>query len=149
MTVDIQIADISHAPAITRLSREALGYDYPEAATAENLASILESPGDRVFVALIQVEVVGYVHACDYQVLYAPAMKNIMGIAVDASHRREGIGTALLTAVENWAQQSGAAGVRLVSGASRAQAHLFYRSLGYGDGRQQRNFKKYFQGISE
>ncbi len=141
MTIDIQIADISHAPAITRLSREALGYDYPEAATAENLASILESPGDRVFVALI--------HACDYQVLYAPAMKNIMGIAVDASHRREGIGTALLTAVENWAQQSGAAGVRLVSGASRAQAHLFYRSLGYGDGRQQRNFKKYFQGISE
>lgn len=78
-----------------------------------------------------------------------PAMKNIMGIAVDASHRREGIGTALLTAVENWAQQSGAAGVRLVSGASRAQAHLFYRSLGYGDGRQQRNFKKYFQGTSE
>ena len=54
MTVDIQIADISHAPAITRLSREALGYDYPEAATAENLASVLESPGDRVFVALIQ-----------------------------------------------------------------------------------------------
>ena len=144
MAVTIQIADISHASAITRLSREALGYDYPEEAARRNLSSILDRPSDRVFVALSGGVVVGYVHACDYQVLYAPAMKNIMGIAVDPSHRRKGIGTALLTAVENWARESGAAGVRLVSGASRTQAHQFYRSQGYGDGREQQNFKKLF-----
>ena len=45
-------------------------------------------------------------------------------------------------AVEQWASETGAAGVRLVSGGSRADAHAFYRHCGYVDGKEQLNFKK-------
>lgn len=83
-----------------------------------------------------------YVHACDYDVIYFPHMKNIMGIAVSSQCRRLGIGKALLSKIEDWARESGAAGVRLVSGSERTEAHLFYKHCGYNTGKMQLNFKK-------
>ena len=149
MPITIRTAETADAPAIARLNRLSMGYDYPEDATRVNLCAILQSPSDRVFVAVSDGEVVGYVHACDYQVIYAPYMKNIMGIAVDPTRRREGIGTLLLSAVERWAGETGAAAIRLVSGAGRTEAHSFYRCLGFDQGRDQRNFKKYLSGTAE
>ena len=40
--------------------------------------------------------VIGYAHLVDYDVLYAPSMKNIMGIAVSPQYRRKGVGRVLL-----------------------------------------------------
>ena len=88
--------------------------------------------------------VAGYLHLCDYDLLYAPPLKNVLGIAVASRFRRQGIGRALLQAGEDWARRTGAAGVRLVSGASRTGAHAFYRRCGYGGVKQQINFKKMF-----
>ena len=87
---------------------------------------------------------VGYIHANSYDLIYAPHMKNIMGIAVLSSHKRYGIGRALLQQVEKWAQSSGATGVRLVSGITRADAHAFYHSCGYTGDKEQLNLKKMF-----
>lgn len=69
-------------------------------------------------------------------------MKNNMGIAVFSGYHRQGIGRALLQAVENWAKETGASCVRLVSGAERTGAHGFYQRCGYTDGKNQLNFKK-------
>ena len=88
---------------------------------------------------------IGYVHANDYDVIYAPPMKNIMGIAVSNRFRKEGVGRALLAAVEAWARETGAWGIRLVSGAERTGAHEFYRHCGYSGEKRQVNFKKYFK----
>lgn len=71
-------------------------------------------------------------------------MKNIMGIAVLGQHKRKGIGKALLQKVEAWALQTGASGVRLVSGAARKEAHAFYRHCGYEGNKEQINLKKMF-----
>lgn len=86
----------------------------------------------------------GYVHACDYELLYAPPMKNIMGIAVLKAYKRRGIGRALLEEVEVWARKTGCAGVRLVSGAAKTGAHAFYRQCGYSGNKMQLNLKKMF-----
>lgn len=86
----------------------------------------------------------GYVHLADYDLLYADHMKNIMGIAVDPSCRRLGIGKKLLEAGESWAKETGADGVRLVSGETRTGAHALYRSLGYEGNKMQLNLKKLF-----
>lgn len=131
------------APAICVLNREALGYDYPLENTEKKLRAILKSEADRIFVAEAENTVIGYVHACDYEVLYAPHMKNIMGIAVRRAYQRQGIGKALLEQVEIWAKETNAKGVRLVSGSTRKDAHSFYRRLGYSGGKEQLNFKKY------
>ena len=85
---------------------------------------------------------VGYLHVEEYDVLYAGHMVNELGIAVSSAWRRQGVGSALLSAGEAWARSKGAVAVRLVSGEARKGAHAFYQSLGYTGNMLQRNFKK-------
>ncbi|MBD5383669.1 MAG: GNAT family N-acetyltransferase [Ruminococcaceae bacterium] len=144
MDLQIRSCEISDTNAIYELNVREMGYDYPKDKTEEKLKQLLKSDKDKIFVALIGNIVVGYVHANDYDVIYAPHMKNIMGIAVSSDFKRKGIGSALLSAIEAWARKTGAEGVRLVSGAARTGAHEFYRRCGYGGDKQQINFKKMF-----
>lgn len=135
---------INDAEYIQELNCNEMNYDYSVENTKLKLKKLLMSDKDKIFVAVADNKVVGYIHANDYDVIYAPSMKNIMGIAVSSAYRRNGIGEELLRKIEEWAEASGAKGIRLVSGASRAGAHEFYRHMGYDSGKQQLNFKKYF-----
>ena len=108
------------ASAIQKFNSEEMGYDYPLEDTKRSLEKLLGRKSDKIFVAVQDGTVVGYAHANDYDLLYMPHMKNIMGIAVASARRRQGIGKLLLTAVEEWAKATGAVGVRLVSGAARS-----------------------------
>lgn len=130
--------------AIFALNRDEMGYEYPISAMKKKMEALLKSSRNKILVAVVQNVVVGYVHACDYDVLYAPHMKNIMGIAVAADCKRQGIGTALLSAIEKWGKETGAAGVRLASGETRHGAHSFYQHCGYSGDKQQIRFIKYF-----
>ena len=144
MAYIVREAKMLDAEAICVLNREELGYDYPAEQTREKLKQTLLREREVVFVAEQDGEVIGYIHACGYDVLYAPHVKDIMGIAVSSEFRRRGVGAALLGAVEKWAKQTGASGIRLVSGSSRTGAHAFYRHCGYVAGKEQINFKKMF-----
>ena len=105
-----------------------MGYQFPFNATVENLTKLLCSTSEKIFVAVSDGRFAGYVHANDYDLIYAPHMKNIMGITVSGEYTQQGIGRALLQQVEQWALETGASGIRLVSGATGtdAQRH-FYR----------------------
>lgn len=138
----IREARLADCAAITRLNQEELGYDFPEERTWEKLRACLTNPAHKIFVAESGGEVVGYLHLEDYDVLYFPHMKNVLGIAVAGACRRQGVGRALLAAGEAWAKADGAVAVRLVSGEGREGAHAFYQSLGYTGNKLQRNFKK-------
>ncbi len=144
MRIDVVIraCDITDAEAIHRLSLEALGYEYSLEHTAAKLNKLLSDSGNHILVAELDGEAVGYIHAVDYDLLYAPHYKNIMGIAVSPKHRRQGVGKALLAAVEQWAIETGAEAVRLCSGEERIEAHEFYRRLGYVNNKKQLNFSK-------
>ena len=144
MNFCIREATLSDAEAIWKLNCMEMGYQYPFHATVKRLEVLLSSNHDKIFVAVADDFVVGYVHANDYDLIYAPHMKKIMGIAVSFDHKRKGIGCALLEKVEEWGRCDGAVGVRLVSGASRAEAHAFYRKCGYSGDKQQLNLKKMF-----
>ena len=135
---------IDDAKYIQELNCNEMGYDFSLENTTLKLKKVLNSKKDKIFMAMADNIVVGYVHANDYDVIYAPSMKNIMGIAVSNAYRRSGIGGALLRKIEEWAKVSGAKGVRLVSGATRTGAHEFYRHLGYGGEKEQLNFIKWF-----
>ncbi|MBT9777277.1 GNAT family N-acetyltransferase [Clostridium sp. MCC353] len=145
MNIEIRECRIEDAAAIHELNCREMGYDYPLDKTQSKLARILTSSQDKVFAAVYQGEVIGYIHVNDYDLLYAPHMKNIMGIAVSSACRKMGAGRMLMEAAETWARENGAEGIRLVSGATRTGAHEFYRRLGYDGGKQQINFKKYFR----
>ena len=129
---------------IHRLNTDEMGYVFSLDETKEKLLKLLNSESDKIFVAVIGDEVIGYVHANDYDLIYAPHMKNIMGIAVAEKYKRNGIGKALLLEVEKWAEKTNAKGVRLVSGATRTCAHKFYHSCGYSGDKAQINMSKMF-----
>lgn len=140
----VRECSIDDAAAIQKFNADEMGYDYPLEDTRRNLEKLLQRSSDKVFVAVLDGVVVGYTHANDYDLLYMPHLKNIMGIAVASAYRRRGIGKLLLKAVEDWAKATGAAGVRLASGAARIGAHEFYCGCGYDGGKQQVNFRKMF-----
>jgi len=144
MTFLIREAHESDAAAIWELNCNEMGYQYPLNSTIQKLNTLLRSECDKIFVAVSNDVVVGYIHANDYDVIYAPHMKNIMDVAVSADYQRQGIGHALLEHIELWAHSTGAAGVRLVSGMTRTEAHAFYRSCGYTGNKEQINLKKVF-----
>lgn len=138
----IRVARSSDSEALAALNREAMGYEYPAEATRRQLEQLLASPFHAVRVAEQNGRVVGYVHAQIYELLYAPVLADIMGLAVAASCRRQGVGRQLLAAAEEWARHIDAHGMRLVSGSERVGAHAFYEACGYASRKTQRNYKK-------
>lgn len=141
--ITVRECALTDCESIYLLNKNDLGYDFPLDKTAKRLEMILGSNKDKIFVAEYGGKVIGYIHACDYDVIYGPSMKNILGLAVDSHYRKLGAGKALLTAAENWAKETGSAGVRLCSGAQRKGAHEFYKRCGYICSKEQLNFKKY------
>lgn len=142
--VCVRHAALQDAEDIARLNRDFLGYSYSAATTYSQLAPLLNSPAHCILVAEINGNLAGYIHAADYSLLYQPPLKNIMGLAVDAAYRRMQVGQQLLHAVEEWALQTGAAGIRLTSGSPRTDAHEFYNACGYTKSKESFNFIKLF-----
>ncbi len=143
--ITIRRARPEDAAAIQLLNKEALGYDYPLDKTREKLEKAAEDQRTCLLVAAFdQDTVIGYVHMTDYDTLYFGHLKNVLAIAVFTEFRRRGAATKLLTAGEQWARDTGAVGIRLVSGENRTEAHAFYERMGYTLRKMQKNFVKTF-----
>ena len=140
----VRTADLSDAESIRRINLQAFGYDYGPTETANRLADISKKPNIRIFVAEINGRVAGYIHGSDYDCTYMPPLKNILALGVLEEYRGRGIGRMLVAELEAWAKAGGCAGVRLVSGYNRTEAHKFYLRCGYADRKDQKNFIKLF-----
>lgn len=144
MNYIIRKAELKDSVDICTLNSAELKYNYSVQGTIVNLTDIVEDKKQSVFVAVSENTVIGYVHAAEYQLIYAPKFVNILGIAVTEKFRRYGVGTALLGAVEEWAKSIGAEGIRLNSGEERTVAHSFYKKCEYEYSKTQYSFKKKF-----
>lgn len=143
--VKIRQATTSDIPAMNELFRKDLGYAECTLEIVEKQFAGLDNSREAVFVAEAEDDsshIAGVIHVEKYNVLYFPTMANILGIAVSADFRRQGIGSALLKRAEEWARENGASSMRLNSGESRKQAHEFYRAQGYIDDKKQMRFIK-------
>lgn len=143
--VKIRQATTSDIPAMNELFRKDLGYEECTMEIVEKQFAGLDNSREAVFVAEAEDDsshIAGVIHVEKYNVLYFPTMANILGIAVSADFRRQGIGSALLKRAEEWASENGASSMRLNSGESRKQAHEFYRDQGYIDDKKQLRFIK-------
>lgn len=119
------------------------GLGYPcETTLVKHRLENLQAGEEIVFVAEINGTVVGFVHADKYRCLYYETALNILGLAVLPAWQKQGLGTQLINAVEDWAKENQIHVIRLNSGASRTNAHRFYRSLGYDSEKEQLRFLK-------
>ncbi len=144
MTFKIREACLDDANEICELNRLEMGYDYSLKDTIKRLSTLISNPEHKIYVGVYNDNVVGYIHACNYDLTFSPPLKNILGIAVNIEYKRHVIGRALLEAVEQWAISDGAVGVRIISGATRVGAHEFYHKCGYSQDKKQINLKKLF-----
>ena len=129
--IEIRSASVDDAAGVARLLSQ-LGYPAPIDTVARRIQRHAESESDYLLVAAAAGEVVGLagLHvslAVEYD---APAGK-LSAIVVDESRRRQGIGQALVRAVEAQAQARGCALLFLTTAERRADAHAFYRRLGF------------------
>ena len=141
----IRQATASDIPAMNELFRKDLGYEECRLEIVEKQFAGLDNSREAVFLAEAGDDsghIAGVIHVEKYNVLYFPTMANILGLAVAADFRRQGIGSALLKQAEEWARENGASSMRLNSGESRKQAHEFYRAQGYIDDKKQLRFIK-------
>jgi len=137
----IREATIEDAFAICNISCADLGYDCSCEFVSTRISN-LDKGREKVFVAEVNGIVAGYIHAEKYQTLYFEPMINILGLAVSSEFRRRGIGRMLLKRAERWANEVGIHKIRLNSGASRKEAHSFYRAMGYSNEKGQIRFIK-------
>ena len=143
--VKIRQAAASDIPAMNELFRKDLSYEECRLEIVKKQFAGLDNSREAVFVAEAEDDdghIAGVIHVEKYNVLYFPTMANILGLAVAADYRRQGIGSALLKRAEEWARENGACSMRLNSGESRKQAHEFYRAQGYTDDKKQLRFIK-------
>ena len=137
----IREATMEDSFAICNISRADLGYDCSCEFVSMRISN-LDKAREKIFVAEINGITAGYIHAEKYQTLYFEPMINILGLAVSSEFRRRGIGRTLLKHTERWANELGIHRIRLNSGASRKEAHLFYRAMGYHNEKEQIRFIK-------
>lgn len=142
--ISVREATSDDSAAIYLLNKNGLGYDFDPDKTKDRLNSILQRQRDMIFVAEADGEVIGYIHSADYECTYFEPLKNILSLVVEEERRGLGVGRMLLAAVERRALESGAAGVRLVSGFNRQDAHKFSLACGYIVRKDQKNFIKLF-----
>ena len=132
----------SDASAVAFLS-EQLGYPIPSAVIAERLEYISRNSDHGFFVAERDGAVIGWVHVYGVHLLESPNFfVEIGGLVVDAGARRQGIGHALMSQAEAWAQSHGYFDVHLRSGLHRTEAHAFYQSIGYSLTKTSHMFRK-------
>src|SRR5262245_48854241 len=128
------------ADAVAGLEKE-LGYQGTAAQVEQRLVS-LSASSDAAFVATTNEVVTGWIHVHVVQTLTSDRRAEILGLIVSEKVRREGVGRALVAYAETWARERGLTTIRVRCSVVRAEAHEFYRALGYETSKRQEVFDK-------
>jgi GNAT superfamily N-acetyltransferase len=127
-----QIRDARPAdtPRLTELIRE-LGHDIDEKQVRKNLAALKKS-NETPLVATLGKVLVGMCGVGARVVVHRPApLGRITALVVAKESQGHGIGRMLVEAAEQWMRKRGCGLVEVTSNDRRAEAHAFYRHLGY------------------
>jgi N-acetylglutamate synthase-like GNAT family acetyltransferase len=109
-----------------------LGYPTSPAAAGRRLQLLAASPHDAVWVAVREGTVVGLVAIHVSGALeYDGAVAKVSALVVDETARREGVGKQLMVLAEREARRRGCELLFLTTSERRADAHAFYRSIGF------------------
>ncbi|NIM96394.1 MAG: GNAT family N-acetyltransferase [Anaerolineales bacterium] len=138
----IRQATVEDANAIASLCGE-LGYETSTVEAERRLKTLLNTKGHVVFVATSSDgSISGWIHIFGTQFLTVDAFAEIGGLVVTDTHREQGIGKALLSQAETWAEMNEFSRIRVRSRFSRHAAHMFYAQAGYEFIKDQKVFAK-------
>ena len=151
MTVDpssfIRAADQPDVDEITRLCI-GLGYPVSRADIESRLLALRET--DNRFIAVApghESKLLGWVAAEHRLLLESGERVEIVGLVVDQSARRKGIGRALVSAVESWTAGKGVSTIFVRSNVTRGDSHHFYQGIGYNRTKTQHAYVKRISAV--
>ncbi|HTM23980.1 MAG TPA: GNAT family N-acetyltransferase [Vicinamibacterales bacterium] len=139
--ISIRPATEADARRLAELSA-VLGYPVEAADMAARLSRLLVCDDNAVLVAAASGLVVGWIHGADHELLETGRHCEILGLVVDANHRRGGAGRRLVAAIEAWAASRGIAQMAVRSNVVRLESHPFYERLGYSRVKTQHSYRK-------
>jgi len=145
-TPEIRAAQMADAAEMTRLSGE-LGYPMAVAEMTRRLSVLLASERHYVAVAASAERLLGWIHVEHRFSLEGGDRAELMGLVVDSSARRLGLGRALAGVAENWALSRGLSSLTVRSNAARELSHPFYEALGYTRDKTQHVYRKALAGV--
>lgn len=117
------------APEMARLV-SVLGYPVGTEEMRSRLAGL--SSAHHTLVAEVGGEVAGFIGLVAIRPYESSVPFGfILALAVGTGHQRQGIGSELVRAAEDYFREQGVGDVRLSSGLHREEAHRFYESRGY------------------
>ena len=126
----IREAKPADAPRLVELILE-LGHEIDEKSVRKNLSS-LKKAGELPLVATLGKSIVGLVGRHLMVTVHRPqAVGRIPVLVVAGEARGANIGRMLVEAVEQWCRDQGCALIEVTSNDRRADAHAFYRHMGY------------------
>lgn len=91
----------------------------------------------------------GFCHVYARPAIEKPPEAIVQALVVDAAERKNGIGKALMQAVETFAREHGFGSVALYSQETRKDAHAFYAGLGYDHVTTAGLLRKYLEPTEE
>jgi GNAT superfamily N-acetyltransferase len=140
-STEIRRAQIGDAAEMARLSAQ-LGYPLSPAEMTRRLAKLLANERHHVAIAARGERVLGWMHVEHRSTLEGGERAELMGLVVDASTRREGLGRELVGAAERWAESRGLPSLTVRSNVARELSHPFYEALGYSRDKTQHVYGK-------
>jgi GNAT superfamily N-acetyltransferase len=127
----IRAAHVGDVPALVPLFSQ-WGHEQPGEAIVARLIDWQQTPCAEVLVAELDGIVAGMAAVSASPHLARPGRTaRLASLVVAATHRRRGVGTALLQAAENRARAWECDRLELTSSRHRAAAHAFYLAGGY------------------
>lgn len=139
--LELRRARLSDAAEMARLAGQ-LGYPMTAAEMAQRLAVLLPNERHCIVVAASGERLLGRVHVEHRSSIEAGDRAEIMGLVVDASARRRGLGRELVERAETWAVARGLVALTVRSNAARELSHPFYEALGYSRDKTQHVYSK-------
>ena len=123
-------AKLSDVPRLVELIHE-LGHEISEKQVRKNFEALRKS-GETPLLATLDKAVVGMCGLGRRVVIHRPApLGRITALVVSKDARGHGIGRKLVEAAEEWMRKKGCRLVEVTSNDRRAEAHAFYRHMGY------------------
>ena len=111
--------------------RDDLGHEISEQQVRKNLAA-LKKAGETPIVVMLDKTVVGMIGLHRMVTIHRPAPVGRIPILVVAKEAQgQGLGRMLVDAAEEWCRKQGCQIIEVTSNDRRAQAHAFYRHMGY------------------
>ena len=135
----IRTAKPEDAEPIHNLSRE-LCYQPSLEKIRNNIIRFLDCDDQEIFVAEID-NVVGWMHVSLVEPLESLPFVELRGIVVNKSFRKQGIGTALINASQQWAREMRCTKVRIRTNIKRSETRKYYNNLGFESVKTQEVFE--------